>query len=316
MSVILPMIVYTLRLAEGHFYVGRVGNDEDLPARLEQHESGNGSQWTKLHPVVDVHNTILNAEPVDEDAQVVRMAAKYGLDNVRGGSFCTPDLADGDAHVLKKMVCSVRGTCYHCDEAGHCANECPVTLAIGMQHGGDWRCSNCGDNHQFGRNKKCHNCGALRPAAALPAQVAPGGMKKGDWICPSCSDHQFEKNTECRKCKTPKRPREEEPAGPVPEEREVKKPRTEPELKSGDWMCASCDAHNYARNRACFKCKKAKATDKTETVANCVICTDKQAKVLLTPCGHLVLCQECAALIPATCPMCRGAVKGQQSVFQ
>merc|ERR1719284_25258 len=30
-----------------------------------------------------------------------------------------------------------------------------------------------------------------------------GGWAPGDWACPSCGDHQFARNTECRKCGTP-----------------------------------------------------------------------------------------------------------------
>merc|ERR1712096_464415 len=27
-----------------------------------------------------------------------------------------------------------------------------------------------------------------------------GEMRPGDWVCPTCGDHQFARNTECRKC--------------------------------------------------------------------------------------------------------------------
>jgi len=30
-----------------------------------------------------------------------------------------------------------------------------------------------------------------------------GGMLPGDWACPGCGDHQFARNTDCRKCGTP-----------------------------------------------------------------------------------------------------------------
>lgn len=29
-------------------------------------------------------------------------------------------------------------------------------------------------------------------------------MRAGDWLCPNCEDHQFAKNTHCRKCNTVK----------------------------------------------------------------------------------------------------------------
>jgi len=44
---------------------------------------------------------------------------------------------------------------------------------------------------------------------AIAARMAGGaggggkGMQPGDWNCPGCGDHQFARNTECRKCQTP-----------------------------------------------------------------------------------------------------------------
>jgi len=39
---------------------------------------------------------------------------------------------------------------------------------------------------------------------AMAQTKGGGGMQEGDWNCPACGDHQFQRNTECRKCGTPK----------------------------------------------------------------------------------------------------------------
>ena len=60
-------------------------------------------------------------------------------------------------------------------------------------------------------------------------------FKKGDWICPKCEDHQFSKNSVCRRCGE-------------------KKPTDVENIKSGDWFCSSCNAHQFAFRSACRDC--------------------------------------------------------------
>lgn len=42
------------------------------------------------------------------------------------------------------------------------------------------------------------------PGSECGAERAPPPMREGDWECPGCGDHQFARNTNCRKCNTPK----------------------------------------------------------------------------------------------------------------
>jgi len=62
-----------------------------------------------------------------------------------------------------------------------------------------------------------------------------GQMKPGDWRCPGCGDHQFAKNSECRKCGTPK-------------------PSQSFGMKAGDWNCPNCQDLQFAKNNECRKC--------------------------------------------------------------
>ena len=83
-SFFLIMIVYTLFLEDSCYYVGRVANKERLEERVEQHTRREGAQWTQLHRVLRVADVIDDAEPMDEDAQVIKLAAEHGVDKVRG----------------------------------------------------------------------------------------------------------------------------------------------------------------------------------------------------------------------------------------
>ncbi len=49
---------------------------------------------------------------------------KYGIENVRGGSFCETTLSVSSITIIKKMITSSTNKCFTCGEEGHFANEC------------------------------------------------------------------------------------------------------------------------------------------------------------------------------------------------
>lgn len=46
----------------------------------------------------------------------------------------------------------------------------------------------------------------------------------------------------------------------------------------------------------------------------CKVCMDKEVNIVFIPCGHLVVCRECAPSL-RKCPICRGLVKGTVRTF-
>jgi len=147
-------------------------------------------------------------------------------------------------------------------------------MAGGMKEG-DWNCAVCGD-HQFARNSSCRKCGAPKgssgPAGGCGAVagvglggcigggIAAGGgaggdMKPGDWICPGCGDMQFARNAMCRRCSTP---RPHALGGNGGALTAAAGSHGGGNMKPGDWICASCQDHQYARNESCRRCGAAK----------------------------------------------------------
>ena len=49
---------------------------------------------------------------------------KYGINNVRGGTFCKIKLTEDNRNTINKMINSVTDKCYTCGEKGHYASEC------------------------------------------------------------------------------------------------------------------------------------------------------------------------------------------------
>ena len=77
-NIIEDHIVYVLKLENNKWYVGKTSN---LEKRLEEHEKGDRSPWTKLNKVINVEETIKHGDLKSITLDYMR---KYGWENVRG----------------------------------------------------------------------------------------------------------------------------------------------------------------------------------------------------------------------------------------
>jgi predicted GIY-YIG superfamily endonuclease len=113
--------IYILRLQGGKFYVGK---SENVMLRYQQHLNGCGSAWTKKYKPISLEKTIENVSPFDEDKTTKEYMAKYGIENVRGGSYTAIELSEEDEDTLRKELRSANDCCLKCGRAGHFANQC------------------------------------------------------------------------------------------------------------------------------------------------------------------------------------------------
>jgi hypothetical protein len=81
--------IYILQLEQGKYYVGKTINPS---FRLDSHFNSNGSAWTKLYKPIKMIELIPNCDDYDEDKYTRMFMDKYGIDNVRGGSFVSVEL--------------------------------------------------------------------------------------------------------------------------------------------------------------------------------------------------------------------------------
>ena len=115
------LYIYVLQLEKGKYYVGKTTNPK---FRLEQHFNSSGSQYTKKYTPLKVLEIIPNCDDYDEDKYTLKYMEQYGINNVRGGTFCQLKLDKDNLSTIKKMINSSSDKCYICGETGHFAKDC------------------------------------------------------------------------------------------------------------------------------------------------------------------------------------------------
>jgi len=115
------MFIYVLELEQNKYYIGKTIN---IAFRLEDHFTSNGAAWTRKYKPIQVESIIADCDDYDEDKYTLKYMEKYGINNVRGGSFCEIKLSDSNIITLNQIMNSVTDKCYICGNNGHFANEC------------------------------------------------------------------------------------------------------------------------------------------------------------------------------------------------
>jgi hypothetical protein len=117
------MFIYVLKLESNKYYIGRTSNPE---FRLNQHNNSCGSNWTNLHKPIELINIFNTSDNYDEDKYTLKYMEIFGIDNVRGGSFCQIELTDDIKKIINRMINGNTDKCYKCGKKGHYINNCPI----------------------------------------------------------------------------------------------------------------------------------------------------------------------------------------------
>jgi predicted GIY-YIG superfamily endonuclease len=147
--------IYILKLEGNRYYIGYTS---DPKKRINEHLNGNGCSFTKKYKPIAVEKIKYDEDPIKVDKYVIKYMQKFGINNVRGGTYKDEKLSDDLKLKLKKeldndpkMIIEVKnmmstikpktnkpikikinktitkihkGTCYICGRDGHYQEDC------------------------------------------------------------------------------------------------------------------------------------------------------------------------------------------------
>lgn len=117
--------IYALLLEQNKYYVGQTNNPN---LRIEQHCDGHGSAWTLKYKPIKVLFVKPSMGPFDENNTTKMLMLTYGIDNVRGGTYCIID--DLQKELLKKELWGISNKCIRCGYDGHFINACRKKIDV------------------------------------------------------------------------------------------------------------------------------------------------------------------------------------------
>jgi|TARA_Y100000389_G_scaffold133164_1_gene130639 hypothetical protein len=142
--------IYVLKLQNAKYYVGKTLNPY---FRIETHFNSEGSEWTKLYKPVKILE-IIKGDDYDEDKYTKIYMDKYGIDNVRGGSYTSIKLDSETKNQLIKISNSNNNKCFKCGIKGHFAKDCNNYNSSNESEENEiWCCEYC--DKEFEDEEKC-----------------------------------------------------------------------------------------------------------------------------------------------------------------
>jgi hypothetical protein len=115
------VFIYVLQLKENKWYIGKT---ETSKFRIDTHFDSAGSEFTKKYPPQEIYQIIPECDKYDEDKYVKKYMDKYGIDNVRGGTYCRLELTSNEKEVIQKELCGANDLCFLCG-GDHFVKDCP-----------------------------------------------------------------------------------------------------------------------------------------------------------------------------------------------
>ena len=140
--------LYVLKLRGNKWYVGYT--DRSSMDRILEHIEQKGAKWTKAHPPLKknyLHNfTTPGKTRKDEDNYTLRLMAKHGIENVRGGSWCMVKMRKKTHREIQGLIGKKKPekpkakdkpkpkkrevTCGRCGRVGHIRTNCKLKTTV------------------------------------------------------------------------------------------------------------------------------------------------------------------------------------------
>jgi len=113
--------IYILKLESNKYYIGKTTNPK---FRISSHFNSSGSVWTNKYKPISIYKLIPDCDDFDEDKYTLKYMNQFGIDNVRGGTFCQLLLPNDTINNINKMITSSTDKCFTCGLSGHFSKNC------------------------------------------------------------------------------------------------------------------------------------------------------------------------------------------------
>jgi hypothetical protein len=192
--------IYILELKNSKYYVGKTKN---INFRIGEHFNSYGSAWTTKHKPIKVLKIIKNCDDYDEDKYTIKYMEKFGIDNVRGGTFCQMALDFENKNTIKKMLISSNNKCYKCLKTGHFASKCPTKTHVSNANNVAqiWQCGYCDKQFTTKKGTIFHENIYCKKKVLIPK--LPDDVLSDSSSDESISDddnYTYNKQSKCYKC--------------------------------------------------------------------------------------------------------------------
>jgi len=113
--------IYCLKLKDNKYYVGKSAN---VISRINNHYNNNGCYWTQKYKPIETLFIYNDCDNYDEDKYTKMMMGKYGIENVRGGSYSQIILTPDIKNIIQREIYNAENCCLNCGIKGHFIKKC------------------------------------------------------------------------------------------------------------------------------------------------------------------------------------------------
>ena len=118
--------IYVIRQECGKYFIGKTDGPRIAVADIQELAKKNNQRWLLNYRPYEIQELIHSLDTWDEDKITLKYMDKYGIDNVRGGSFNSVSLSSEELNTIRAMIASAKVQCPICNSHGHTKSNCPM----------------------------------------------------------------------------------------------------------------------------------------------------------------------------------------------